>query len=135
MTNDKKQQAIIEAYQALGMKVPKDCNENGWSDDSNFKNVGEEFYETEIHYEFLLARPTPLEGIESNNGWTRIIEDGSNLPKDNSPIYCMFEDLEGYQLVQPSIEDDEYHGSDGWMYRGRHITHYQPIVKPKPPIY
>jgi len=134
MTNDKKQQAIIEAYKALGMNVPKDCNENGWSDDSAFKNVGYAFYDTQVHFDCILARPILLEGIESNNGWERILEDGSNLPTEEGQ-YFVYSKVSWHPFYRMDIFTGRLSNSFNPLTGNCVFTHYQPIVKPKPPIY
>lgn len=78
-------------------------------------------------------RPKSLSGIENNNGWTRIKEDGSNLPKwegegdDVSHYWVMFENGDTVVSWNFSLADPS-----GYTLKP---THYQPIVKPKKPLY
>lgn len=68
-------------------------------------------------------RPKSLSGIETNNGWIRI-ESEADLP---------------YFTVWLSDGKDIWQGNL-WTVNGAHrmnlmATHYQPIIKPLPPIY
>lgn len=83
-------------------------------------------------YELYKIRPKSLQGIEDNNGWIRI-ESEEDLPNESGD-YWVYD-------VNRSIDIRFYMGfSKTW---GNHemeadvpkITHYQPIVKPKPPLY
>lgn len=46
----------------------------------------------------------------------------------------MVKDLDEPKIVQPDGLGN-YHGLDGNVYKESWITHYQPIVKPKLPVY
>ena len=87
-----------------------------------------------VYHERSRYRPLSLHGIENNNFWYTV-ESEADLPTDDEPIWVMIDGLELPELVQPNSSEDEYHGSDGFIYNSRHITHYHPIVKPKPPIF
>jgi len=71
-------------------------------------------------------RPKSLQGIENNNGWIKI-ESEEDLPKEFTKYWVIDK-------------------SDGKMYQREfdkstkeffleYSTHYQPIVKPQPPIF
>lgn len=64
-------------------------------------------------------RPKSLSGIENNNGWIKI-ENEEDLPKDNEDYWVVI--------------DGEIKVTHGFSIR-RNSTHYQPIVKPRLPIY
>lgn len=75
----------------------------------------------------LVIRPKTLQGIENNNGWIKI-ESEDYLPKEMCKLH-----------VYPA-----YLGSDIFYFYNEDLhkcelmdnhTHYQPIQKPKPPIY
>lgn len=79
--------------------------------------------ECEVHCEFW--RPIQLKGIETNEGWIKI-ESEEELPKESWNYWIMQSD----NRVQTMKEYD-----DNKKYYNIIATHYQPIVKPKPPIY
>lgn len=74
----------------------------------------------------IQIRPKSLQGIETNNGWIKI-ESEEDLPKE-----------EGHYWVYSENKDilaDYYElNNNSWNNKPR-VTHYQPIEKPKPPIY
>jgi len=130
MQETKKQEAIRLAYGEYWKHWKSDINQEGvLTTDLPIPN--------EMYLALKLNRitgsfylPNALTGISDNNGWTQ-----SDLPTDDEPIWVMIDGLELPELVQPNSSEDECHSSDGFIYNSRHITHYQPIVKPKPPIY
>mgnify|MGYP003543335751 FL=1 len=75
-----------------------------------------------------------MNGIENNNGWVRVNNE-ADLPKVkedinkyfnigtliNSKFYLSKGEYETKEVITSFLEDK--------------ITHYQPIIKPKPPIY
>lgn len=82
---------------------------------------------TEWSTELKSWRPKSLRGIEDNNGWIRI-ESEADFPKDSFNYYAFcsngsvmtFNDFEYYKkYIIPELK----------------ATHYQPIIKHKPPIY
>ena len=94
------------------------------------KTLNDDFLSIEIYSPdkgYYFYRPKSLQGIEDNNGWIRI-ESEDDLPKDK----CVL-------LVYPEF-DDQY----TFLYNNdkesketliENHTHYQPIEKPKPPIF
>lgn len=73
-------------------------------------------------------RPKSLKGIEDNNGWIRI-ESEDDLPKVDG-ISCWIITEKNKEIRQRWFNKfwNEYEGE------GK-VTHYQPIEKPKPPLY
>lgn len=78
-----------------------------------------------------------FEGAEDdNNGWIKI-ESEADLPKEAGDYWAVWKDGEVARkqffcgaiknIYSPNGNISEY---DWWL---RHITHYQPIVKPEPP--
>jgi hypothetical protein len=133
MTNEERKQEVIKnAYGEFYEICEPD--ENGWS--IIWESVL--FYELEeakIEIEYLefnssnIWRPKTLSGIETNNNWIRIEEDGSNLPdidsKDEFWI-CIenvfFDWISNARQIHVKFDN-------------RTITHYQQIIKPNLPIY
>ena len=135
MTNEElKQEAIKKAYGEYynDLRIVIE-HTHGWCKQNLKKYFGEDNIQSKIKKESLVYRPISLSGIESNNGWIRIEEDGSNLPKEKTK--CHF--------IIRGFEENEYLGyfefnlfwNKDQAYSLKIVTHYQPIIKPKPPIY
>lgn len=77
----------------------------------------------------LVYRPKSLAGIENNNGWIKI-ENEADLPKDLVECYAYDEDGDITYFTFNLSPNSDYE-----LMKEQGITHYQPIVKPKPPIY
>lgn len=143
MEKTAKQKAIRKAYGKYWEQVKEFVDENGrltyqqcwgiWGDgihtDSNFYTTARQDEELglENDMETMTYRPKSLAGIEDNNGWI-MIEDG--LP--DGIIECYLYDDDGdityFTFGIDECSDLDHLGEEG-------ITHYQPIVKPKAPIY
>jgi len=96
-------------------------DENGWAS-IYYEKIGVNIFGSEAEYKSLGKwRPISLKGIENNNNWIRI-ESEDDLPKIPSFYWCSDKDN---ALMQVHYEDISV---------GYH-THYQPIIKPQPPIY
>lgn len=131
MTNEElKQEAIKKAYGNEWDLLPQvaiECayNNNGWIFDAIHKprDLSIDRHEFILNFKW---RPKSLAGIENNNGWIRIKEDGSNLPKhllwlsDLRTVWqgCLFIDFDNQNIRINTA-----------------ATHYQPITKPELPIY
>lgn len=130
-----KEEKIKEAW---GKDFPKNkgVDGNGWSigvfwyEDFDFKK----FDTIEISHGYYNIRPESLKGIENNNGWIKI-ESEADLPKE-----CAEYDV----IKNKTITKATYIGKDRWFVPDNDfpkttnihgITHYQPSLKPKPPIY
>jgi len=72
--------------------------------------------------------PKSLVGIHDNNDWIKI-ESESDLPKENTNCHILYTDG-SYSTDLFLITTNQFR-SNSWKY----ITHYQPIAKPKNPIY
>lgn len=85
-------------------------------------------YDSEFGLSIRVFRPKSLQGIETNNGWIKI-ESEDDLPKDYEISYHAWN----------SESDRDYYVTNMWTIINRYhlgsVTHYQPIEKPKPPIY
>lgn len=120
-----KEEKIKEAYGELYETNKSKIDEDGWcSGRVNLPNTHIEWHPSRWMY----WRPKSLEGLESNNGWIKI-ESEADLPKEYSEYWCFDRnnDIEiRYFNPYSSLDKREYL---------KFITHCQPIVKPKPPIY
>ena len=137
----KKHEAIIQAYGEHFETVKDYIDGNGWYNYHQvyyFGNKKEKMVldivcglETEKSADSKFIRPKSLKGIENNNGWIIIEENG--LP--NNGTKCHF--------IISGFEENEYTGyfEDGLFWDGKAAytasiaTHYQPIIKPEKPIY
>jgi hypothetical protein len=121
-----KQEKIREAYGEHFESVKDYVDENGWCDLSIMPLKWKLSETTDIDIEdFTWFRPKSLAGIEDNNGWIKI-ESEDDLPKIDFITQYWFFDGASTWISTFTLE----------MKLGRvKITHYQPIIKPKPPIY
>jgi hypothetical protein len=126
---ENKQKAIQEAYGEHWETVKDYVDENGWCA-YHFGEHTEYGIEPFLDFEtkdYKFWRPKSLKGIETNNGWIKI-ESEADLPKDKTTQYSVCKDK---KVFQSTINC----GTVKHWYNIGKITHYQPIIKPKPPIY
>lgn len=133
MTNEElKLEAIKKAY-GVHYKANK-ITGNGWylANDPNTckpEQNGFELSNVDI-LSSLTWRPKSLAGIENSRGWIRIEEDGSNLPKEDGDYW--------FYTIHAKITKNQYNPCWDITHRKRYIdayTHYQPIIKPEPPLW
>ena len=124
----------------------KEVNSDGWIifgyslkgwDDINEWLLKNELNNDKYHYDiindksFYKIRPKSLQGIENNNGWIKI-ESENDLPKEDNWFYVFRLD-NSIVLSKFRKEFNRWEVYEGLPTKG--ITHYQTIIKPKPPIY
>lgn len=130
-----KQQAIQEAYGRFYDAKKRHYSVNGWSNPESYTE--QEMYEMmqEINMEFgeHRCRPKSLQGIENNNGWIRI-ETEDDLPKDLTKCHFIIRGYENNHYMG-HYYDGLFWNSHNEAYSWQVVSHYQPIEKPKPPIY
>lgn len=89
-------------------------NKRAISENWKMKDVGEEFFKTFAY-------------SENNNGWIKI-ESENDLPKENGEYWTIRKNgimiKEHFYLSNPL----------NWI-KYYNVTHYQPVIKPQPPIY
>ena len=123
-----KEEKIKEAYGFINEWI---CG-NGWASyfaDEGWEGGVEPFGEYDIRNktdDYFEWRPKSLQGIEDNNGWIKI-ESEEDLPEKG--IDCHFILKSGVTGIFTNLDDSEY------LTLKNRATHYQPIQKPKPPIY
>lgn len=141
-----KKQKIQEAYGLYWKDYGHLADENGFiyqSDlfypDTEMKKEGVEIEVISVEHKHKWSnikwRPKSLSGIEANNGWIKI-ESEDDLPKEDG--YGKM-----YHLVCSGKVENQgryIHSLKAFCHFGtfviiNHVTHYQPIEKPKPPIY
>jgi len=126
-----KEEAIKSAYGEYWETVKHFVDGNGWC--CSRRNVGFEEIVSKLSWETkrgnsYLWRPKSLQGIENNNGWIKI-ESEDDLPKDINQYW--FKGINGkieIRFFNPDWINDMI------QFKLRY-THYQPIEKPKLPIY
>lgn len=136
-----KQEAIQKAYGEQWDTVKDHVNENGWCDlkavHGGFGNsIGLRGLDLECfdsyHPKYCYwKRPISISGIEENNGWTRI-ESEADLPDYGR--YYIYTDNGFWDIAEYSSNQHLFIASNVEI-EVRFVTHYQPIQKPKPPIY
>lgn len=131
---ENKQKAIEKAYGEHWESVKDYVDEDGNLDKRLFTSAsGIKYSDFDKilfeHFTNFTCRPKSLQGIETNNGWIKI-DENFNWGKNNE--YLIFWDSEKKEsIVSLKYALCEYQDSD---YKKR-FTHYQPIIKPKKPIY
>ena len=125
-----KLEAIKNVYGEHWEKVKDYVDENGWISLNSLLHIKlnpNKFVPLEIDDEFTTTyRPKSLSGIESNNGWISILskEDIKNFQNEFCWVYFKSGELEKI-----------YIHSSNHKFLLNNCTHYQPIIKPQPPIY
>lgn len=132
-----KETKIKEAYESAGVdweQVKEYVDNNGWLDisPSNFSN---ELFTTLKPFlrgcntkGALEYSPKSLSGIETNNGWITI-ESEKDLPNETDSYFVLYKT--GDIICHHFSPNSDF---DRILFL-EEFTHYQPIVKPKPPIY
>lgn len=89
----------------------------------DFHNIWEEIPLDKHPYLNKAYRPSSLKGLDDNRGWISLKENG--LPNDDSYYFVNIDNhisIKQFNFLQ-------------YKYWQECVTHYQPIIKPKPPIY
>lgn len=125
-----KQRAIRRAYYDAGYKELLPLNVNGWIKVKPTQYLDNLFERLKINKEIHSIRLKSLKKLDTNNGWTRIEPDGSNLPTDNTIYY----------KCGKMFEDGEFIIDEMFIYKHKDIdknkyTHFKPVEQDLPPIY
>jgi hypothetical protein len=125
-----KQEKIREEWGELWETVKDYVDENGFVNCVKNKKIKliSFFHVSEIEFNGNLVRPKSLSGIENNIGWIKI-ESKDDLPKENGYFMCLYQDGE---IIPHHFSINSEFDRELFL---QEFTHYQPIVKPKPPIY
>lgn len=121
-----KQEAIKKAYGEYWELVKDYVDENGICENwSSFRDEKTRIFQPKECDTFGNGwRPKSLQGIEHNNGWIRI----DDFVKYTNEKFWIFNSHIN-DLYQGQLFDDDMFPIN------RYATHYQPIEKPKLPIY
>lgn len=125
-----KEEKIKEAWGKAYDEVKHLLTENGyiWSVDLAHICLDLSLYNLDLNYNDTGCRPKSLKGIENNNGWIKI-ENEEDLPKEDCNVFILHKTYGIITDKYKSVKKDFHYN-----YK-KNITHYQPIEKPKPPIY
>lgn len=133
-----KQEAIQKAYGEHWEILKNNVDYNGWATYANnevFEFGIEPFGDYEINSVIngaIIWRPKSLEGIENNNGWIKI-ENEADLPKEKIKVWFIHHGEIKIGTYHFGI--NEFRSGNEILIQNKDVTHYQPIIKPKPPIY
>jgi len=122
-----KEEVIKDAYESLGLFVGL-ANENGWKPVDLIPIEKLKLFNIKSG----LARPKSLQGISNNNGWISINSE-KDLPseKNHNDTFYIYDDV--------NVTTAWYNHYDKCFYLSvshkAKTTHYQPIVKPNPPLH
>ncbi|MGL5235214.1 MAG: hypothetical protein ACRC8Z_10760 [Empedobacter falsenii] len=135
-----KEEKIKEAYSEHWETVKDFVDENGWLNSKElYRDVGNSKrligltldicnpYDPKYCY---YKRPVSLSGIENNNGWIKI-ESEADLPKEKMYLFLIDKKKGLDEKPYPFNPDIDACIRELLVFH----SHYQPIVKPKPPIY
>ncbi len=131
-----KQQAIKAAYgeywAGLSNEQQKYALENnGWIDVKPSQYQMDMFTRIKFNRNKHSIRPSALNGIESNNSWTRI-ESEEDLPKPKGVEDVLVIIETGEITVENSMSLNDIEVRRYWL---RTISHWQPFIKPNLPLY
>ena len=125
-----KHEKIQEAYGELFTSCEKYIDENGWLNWCHKKASLIKYMDvSEIDFDGIKQRPKSLQGIENNNGWTKI-ESEDDLPKTDLECYVT-NNIGRIQFGEFEAETQRFFVNDTRTFP----THYIPVVKPIFPIY
>jgi len=138
-------EAIEAAYGEDWDKVKNYVDANGWFNCRTRKPIEidmmmKDFNKYELKQELIngqietYLRPTLLKGIENNNGWISV---NDKMPTEIGMYFIV--NNEGEVTIELAIKITEYYNHKVFYHiefmNNDKITHWQPIIKPKPPIY
>lgn len=137
ITNDEaKQAAIIKAWAAEGVNfsplAEPALSADGYmfTKDSFDRELFDYDYNQCLENEVRI-RPRSLQGVEYNNGFTRIEPGGSNLPKPGQDLYETVEN----GVVFHGLRTADHILSEVYYQDKNHITHFKKWEPSKGPVY
>jgi len=105
--------------------IPEEAILSGMLDLKNFR--------TSTDYDEPFYRPKSLQGIESNNGWISINSE-KDLPSEDLDVHIVFK-KDGGNFQTFGVWDKRLNSFWSGAMKIDIPTHYQPIVKPNPPLH
>ena len=129
-----KEEKIKEEYLKLGLPFNENIIfDNGWLKikpglySSKYDDLDLLKMTNHVHS----IRPKTLQGLENNNGWTKI-ENESDLPTIGEYYTIASFDNSIVEREFPHPKFSLEFNKEWWL---KHITHYQQIIKPENPLY
>ena len=136
-----KQETIAKAYGEHWETVKDFVDKEGWLFTNGQKFIVNFRYQERGFLTTHRVRPKSLMGIENNRGWIKI-ESQADLPKDDefkfNETFLVYYCCKGCSnmIFKGSIDKYTLKFRDITnKLEKEKVTHYQPIVKPEPPIY
>lgn len=126
-----KEDKIIEEW---GFDFPKSgVTNDGWFlDEFNSQKFDNKKFEVSLNVVGVKVRPKSLQGIENNNGWTKI-ESIEDLPLEK--VNCYYYDLKVNYLSDLSERENSRLKNLFELGVITHLFIVKPTPTPKPPIY
>ena len=136
-----KEEVIKKAWGKNYEEFKDHIDSDGWARYPHFQKheMIEDVRPIEFRSQGTDFRPKSLQGIENNNGWIKI-ESEEDLPNEDGlecyiigkyhdalPLVAVFDSRHG--------DGKRFYNMNGDVWSKDVITHYQPIIKPKPPLY
>lgn len=129
-----KKEAIRKAYVDIGYEhLYHLSDDNGWIRIKSGQYQDEVFKKLKLSKIDHAIQPKSLEGITNNNGWIRVLDEGS-LPEGKTPCFFLIEKKDRTYTGYYDPKKKEFVSVNIYV-EHTFITHYQPIVQPQPPIY
>lgn len=124
---------IQKAYGEHWDIVKDHVSENGWISvnallEKKFPLMKHIKCEPDDWEDICAYRPIVLNGLENNNGWITLKEDGSNIPTENTLYDLVQFDKDGF-LREETLEILKI------LFNSKTITHYKKSQIIKPPLY
>ncbi|WP_312922553.1 hypothetical protein [Empedobacter brevis] len=122
-----KEEIIKEAWGECWNKLPKEAQEKALKNNGFVSQYFEDLLTIDKRERKLFEiRPKSLQGIENNNGWIKIVSE-KDLPKTEMQDCFIMDKKLGVIVGRFTLSEKNI--------LLENATHYQPIEKPKPPIY
>lgn len=123
-----KQEKIQEVYGEYWPYVKNHVDKNGWFDcgKKGERSLLSYFQVFNLDFEIHYQRPKLLQGLTSNNGWIKF-ED-----KEKQKV---FDSIDVVFTDKGNTYSYATYCNFASIYELENITHFQQLVKPKPPIY
>lgn len=125
-----KQETIQNAYGKDWEIIKNFVNNDGWfngipTDNESSRVFNKIYNDCDVRHNHI--RLKSLKGIEHNNGWILTAEKG--IPIENGDYHIINTDNEMWKF---KFDKDDRFNVATWL---TNVTHYQPAIIPKPPIY
>lgn len=149
---ERQEEVIKEAWRECYDEVKPYIDKNGWLKitDKKDNNISDNLLKLllDVTESPRRIRPKSLQGIENNNGWTKILSE-ADLPIEDIDCFYIIEIPSHYSNAGRKINigcfkfnknivsgQEKYFTVDNFFFhRYPFVTHYAPIEKKQPPIF